>query len=188
MEESDSWRVDAFALGVRTGPSLRPVIEPCIPADLTAATVAWLCVLEAMPKMYMLMGALATGGVETRDPAQLVGVLSPLREILTDAARQRLALLPHEAKIAALAPPGNIGTVVANVARAIEKDALAFPDPSNYWSGTALGMIASAFPVLELPEVVTHIVRMEDAGEMLAALMEDREPDVPEYPINPVQH
>jgi hypothetical protein len=188
MDECDSCRVDAFALGVRTGPTLRAGIEPCIPADLAAATVAWLCVLEAIPKMFVVMGLMAEGGPEVRDPIQLISVLSPLREILTDAAKERLRPLSAAHRTAAIEAPGNMGTCIATAARTIDKDARAFPDPGCYWTGMALGLIADVFPRLELPPVIAHIVRMEDAAEMLAALMAGRESDVAEYPINPVQH
>jgi len=192
MEGPDgSWRIDAFALGLRTAPKLRSRIDEVLPAERVPALMAWLVILEAMPRMYERLATLdPPTAVDREPPLQMYAVLSPLRQVIRDAvAKEVSGMNPAQRLLFALSlPDDSLPTTMAQVSIDIELAARAFPEPLPYWSGSALGLVASAFERLGLPEVVPHLVHADDAEQLMADLIAGRAVSVAEYPIHPVEH
>jgi hypothetical protein len=192
MERAEgSWRIDAFALGLRTGPKLRPAIDQVTPPGRVPALMAWMVILEAMPSLYEKLANLHPATTPERGPPlQIYAVLSPLRQVLRSAVRLEVWKMDtaQRALFARSVPDDALPSAMAGVAVEIERASRAFPEPLPYWSGCALGLVASAFVDLGLPEVVPHLCHVEDADQLMADIVAGRAVSVAEYPIYPVEH
>ena len=70
QEGDDTWRVDAFALGLRTGPKLYAKMQ------------TWLVVIESLPTLYRMAARLPPplAVLDREVPLQIYAVLTPLRD------------------------------------------------------------------------------------------------------------